>query len=74
MECLDENEKTHFDKVNHLEKQLIILNPDKILDRGYSIPFDQNGKIIRLPSQIDVGDIFKLKMAKGYMSAKKASD
>ena len=66
--------KTHFDKVNHLQKQLIILNPDKILDRGYSIPFDQNGKIIRLPSQIDVGDIFKLKMAKGYMSAKKASD
>ena len=66
--------KTHFDKVNHLQKQLIILNPDKILDRGYSIPFDQNGKIIRLPSQIDVGDIFKLKMAEGYMSAKKASD
>ena len=66
--------KTHFDKVNHLEKQLIILNPDKILDRGYSIPFDQNGKIIRLPSQIDVGDIFKLKMAKGYMSAKKESN
>ena len=65
--------KTHFDKVNHLQKQLIILNPDKILDRGYSVPFDQNGKIIRLPDQIDVGDIFKLKMAKGYMSAKKAS-
>ena len=66
--------ETHFDKVDHLQKQLIILNPDKILDRDYSIPFDQNGKIIRLPSQIDVGDIFKLKMAKGYMSAKKASN
>ena len=65
--------KTHFDRVNHLQKQLNILNPDKILDRGYSVPFDQNGKIIRLPDQIDVGDIFKLKMAKGYMSAKKAS-
>ena len=65
--------KTHFDRVNHFQKQLIILNPDKILERGYSVPFDQNGKIIRLPSQIDVGDIFKLKMAKGYMSAKKAS-
>ena len=55
------------------QKQLIILNPDKILERGYSVPFDQNGKIIRLPSQIDVGDIFKLKMAKGYISAKKES-
>ena len=66
--------KTQFDRVNHLQKQLIILNPDKILERGYSVPFDQNGKIIRLPSQIDVGDIFKLKMAEGYMSAKKASD
>ncbi len=65
--------KALSDKVNHLQKQLIILNPDKILDRGYSVPFDQNGKIIRLPDQIDVGDIFKLKMAKGYMSAKKAS-
>ena len=65
--------KTHFDRVNHLQKELNILNPDKILDRGYSVPFDQNGKIIRLPDQIDVGDIFKLKMAKGYMSAKKAS-
>ena len=65
--------KTQFDRVNHLQKQLIILNPDKILERGYSVPFDQNGKIIRLPSQIDVGDIFKLKMAKGYISAKKES-
>ena len=65
--------KTHFDRVSHLQKQLNILNPDNILDRGYSVPFDQNGKIIRLPDQIDVGDIFKLKMAKGYMSAKKAS-
>ena len=65
--------KTQFDRVNHLQKQLIILNPDKILERGYSVPFDQNGKIIRLPSQIDVGDIFKLKMAKGYIFAKKES-
>ena len=65
--------KTQFARVNHLQKQLIILNPDKILERGYSVPFDQNGKIIRLPSQIDVGDIFKLKMAKGYIFAKKES-
>ena len=53
--------KTHFDKVNHLQKQLNILNPDKILDRGYSVPFDQNGKIITqkdFRGKIYVADFF----------------
>ncbi len=72
-QTLNFQQKTLSDKIKYFQKELILLNPNKILERGYSVPFDQNGKIIRSPNQIDLGDIFKLKMVKGYMTAKKAS-
>ena len=63
-----------YEKIDHYSKDLFILSPNHILDRGYSIPFDDSGKIIKFSRQINVGDSFKLKMAKGSLIAKKTSD
>ncbi|MBA65659.1 MAG: exodeoxyribonuclease VII large subunit [Candidatus Marinimicrobia bacterium] len=57
-----------------LLKRLINVGPDNVLKRGYSIPLDGNGKIIKTARQIKVGEIFNLKTAKGSLSAKKISD
>ena len=45
-----------------------------MLERGYAIPFNQSGEIIRRADQISIGEGFELKTAKGSLGAKKTSD
>ncbi len=66
--------KRYGHSLESLLKRLINLGPDHVLKRGYSIPLDVNGKIIKTARQIKVGEIFNLKTAKGSLSAKKISD
>ncbi len=59
---------------NHLEsllKRLVGLGPDNVLERGFSIPTDNKGNIIKSPDQIKVGDTFNLKTAKGSLQGRK---
>ena len=70
-------EKKHTflsEKINYLFKQLSNLGPDHVLDRGYAIPIDEWGKVIRSSNQINIGESFRLNMAKDGMIAKKTSD
>ena len=52
-------------------KQLLALSPDNVLSRGYSIAFNKAGIVIQDPNQINVEEIFLLKMKKGNLIAKK---
>lgn len=61
-------------KINYLYKQLSNLGPSQVLDRGYAIPINERGEIIRSSNQINVGESFKLNMAKDGIIAKKTSD
>ena len=54
-----------------LLKRLVGLGPDNVLERGFSIPTDIQGNIIKSPDQIKVGDIFNLKTAKGSFKGRK---
>ncbi len=68
------NEHNFFYYQNHLEsllKRLVGLGPDNVLERGFSIPTDNKGNIIKSPDQIKVGDTFNLKMAKGSLKGRK---
>ena len=59
---------------NHLEsllKRLVGLGPDNVLERGFSIPTDSRGNIIKSPDQIKVGETFNLKTANGSLKGKK---
>lgn len=58
----------------YLSKQLLSLGPKQVLERGYAIPFNQSGEIIRRADQISIGEGFELKTAKGSLGAKKTSD
>jgi len=70
-------EKKHsffHERIKHLGKQLSSLGPNEVIGRGYAIPIDQGGKVIRSSDQISLGESFQLRMAKGGMVAKKTSD
>ena len=62
------------DQLKSLEKQLLNLNPGKVLERGYSIAIDKSNEIIRSSGQIPVGDLFWLNSSDGRLEAKKLSD
>ena len=62
------------DQLKSLEKQLLNLNPGKVLERGYSIAIDKSNEIIRSSGQIPVGDLFWLNTSDGRFEAKKLSD
>ena len=61
-------------KINYLYKQLSNLGPSQVLDRGYAIPINERGEVIRSSNQINVGESFRLNMAKDGIIAKKTSD
>ena len=63
-----------YERIKHLGKQLSSLGPNEVIGRGYAIPIDQGGKVIRSSDQISLGESFQLKMANGGMVAKKTSD
>jgi len=70
-------EKKHsffHERIKHLGKQLSSLGPNEVIGRGYAIPIDKGGKVIRSSDQISLGESFQLRMAKGGMVAKKTSD
>ena len=54
-----------------LLKRLGGLGPNNVLERGFSLPTDNKGNIIKSPDQIKVGDTFNLKTAKGSFKGKK---
>ena len=57
--------------IESLLKRLIGLGPDNVLERGFAIPSDNKGNIIKSPDQIKVGDTFNLKTAKGLLKGRK---
>ncbi|ALQ50958.1 exodeoxyribonuclease VII large subunit [Nitrosomonas ureae] len=58
-----------FSRLKHLQIQLLHLNPQSILDRGYSIAHSKDGTIIRSSKQIHSGDRIKVKFAQGMCKA-----
>ena len=61
-------------QISHLSKQLSSLGPYQVLERGYAIPMDEYGSVIRSSKHIDLGQSFELKMAKDSFIAKKTSN
>jgi exodeoxyribonuclease VII large subunit len=52
-----------------LERQrthLAHLNPESVLERGYSIAYDADGSVLRNSDQIDVGDTIRVAFSKGW--------
>jgi exodeoxyribonuclease VII large subunit len=52
------------------EENLAHLNPESVLERGYSIVYGTGGAVVRSSDQIDVGDTIRVEFAKGGSQAR----
>jgi exodeoxyribonuclease VII large subunit len=48
------------------QTHLAHLNPESVLERGYSIAYDADGTVLRNSDQIDIGDTIRVAFAKGW--------
>jgi exodeoxyribonuclease VII large subunit len=61
-------------ELNSVYKQFNGLSPNRVLDRGYSIIFSNENKVIRQSNKIKVGELFKAQTANGALIAKKTKE
>jgi exodeoxyribonuclease VII large subunit len=57
--------ETKFEKMKNVSHKLNILSPLAVLERGFSICFDCNNKIIKNSNEVKKGDIVNIKLASG---------
>jgi exodeoxyribonuclease VII large subunit len=48
-----------------LKEKIEALNPLAILDRGFSVSFDENGKILKNTNGLTKGNLIKTRLAQG---------
>ena len=53
-----------------ITSKLELLNPQSQLQRGYALAIDKNQRVIYHPEQLEIDDIFKLRIAHGQLTAK----
>ena len=63
--AVDAKKRLRMEKVSHLEAQLKALSPLGVLNRGYSLLWDKNKKLIRSVSVLNPGDLVTLRMCDG---------
>jgi exodeoxyribonuclease VII large subunit len=56
--------------VNALGQHLNALSPLKVLERGYSITRDENGRVIKDPKEVKTGDELTTKLANGEVKSR----
>jgi len=61
--------KGERDRVANLEKQLELLNPKRVLERGYSITFSY-GKALKDPKELEEGEEVETQLAKGRFKSR----
>ena len=57
-------------KLNSLTSELALANPTNILNKGYSIAFNEEGRVIKTVKGINENDSIKLKVADGFIKSK----
>ncbi|MBK7364665.1 MAG: exodeoxyribonuclease VII large subunit [Nitrosomonas sp.] len=60
----------HETKLVQYHTQLAHLNPQSVLQRGYSITFNAEGKILRDSQQVDLNESIQIVLADGWIKAK----
>ena len=60
-------------KINLIEtisSKLELLNPQSHLKRGYALALDKHNQVIYTPDQVEIDEIFNLRIAEGQLQAK----
>jgi len=53
-------------RVDGIGQSLTLLNPDQVLERGYSITQDERGNFVRHADQLDIGSSIRVTFASGW--------
>lgn len=61
--------KGERERIDHLERQIQLLDPKRVLERGYSISF-KDGKAIKDPDELQEGEEVKTHVAKGHFKSR----
>ncbi len=64
-----ENQKYKKQNLDQLGKSLVILSPENVLSRGYSIAIGQNGKILRSINSVGIGETIAVKLRDGKITS-----
>ncbi|NLM50055.1 MAG: exodeoxyribonuclease VII large subunit [Clostridiaceae bacterium] len=59
----------YIEKLSSLASRLNAINPLSVLDRGYSITQNEEGKTIKNISEVNVGDNIKVRLSDGHIFA-----
>jgi exodeoxyribonuclease VII large subunit len=59
----------HRSLLEQLQARLQALSPLNILDRGYALVFDAEGKLVKDAAHVQSGDEIRARLAKGELSA-----
>lgn len=54
--------------------QLKAFSPQAVLERGFSIVLDRQGRAVREPSQLESGELFRIRVARGKFQARKEEE
>ncbi|MGA2992215.1 MAG: exodeoxyribonuclease VII large subunit, partial [Candidatus Korobacteraceae bacterium] len=57
-------------RLHHLAGQLQALSPLGILERGYALIFDEQGKLVTRADQLSLGDAIRARVARGQFKAR----
>ena len=57
-------------RLQHLAGQLQALSPLGILERGYALIFDEEGKLVTRAEQLSPGDEIQARVARGQIKAR----
>ena len=51
------------DQINFFSEKIKYLNPEAILERGYSIVYDKDGKVVKKMDQLEIGEELSLRLS-----------
>jgi exodeoxyribonuclease VII large subunit len=57
-------------QLDNYVKQIDLVKPDRVLQRGYSITRNQSGEIVKSIEDLDIGDEIETRFAQGYSQSR----
>jgi exodeoxyribonuclease VII large subunit len=61
--------RTATDRLVHLDDKVRLLDPARLLERGYTLTFDASGRLLRAAGGLQTGDRLRTRFADGHVDS-----
>lgn len=68
-QCLGHRLERADDELRHTRARVLTLSPAATLQRGYAVVQREDGRVVRAPGQVEVGDLVEVRLAEGRLAA-----